>query len=611
MTATQTDRRSATSISKPRSISGGTGPGPIIANAHSRDDAYQAIIQWLQTETSCAGVGFYLTGRNGELDSGPNNFTGPAFESDGFLNSIQASVAAVASSNTIQQCPVERIRNLTLVSVPVTKSTDDIDVLTAAVVNTNVQSLVGQLQVAAAYATVWHTRQQNLQTQSQLESTAAVLELLSTIESADNFRSGCVALVNILKDHFRCRAVILGLSKRGAAACRIVAMSGMADFDSHAVITRNIEDALDECVVRERLSQAPAEEFDNRDSLLSHQKLQRDLQATRVTAHPLITSGAETIGVWMVVDDAPTATNAEVPTVLRAAACPVADALHLARRADSAFFGKSRTRSTLTRRLLWTAVGGVVATLLLLVPVPYRIHCECSAEPDVRRFIVAPHEGLIEKTFVEAGDVVKQGDLLAKMDGRDVRWELAGLTAEYEQARKENDAGLLSGEIAASQIAALELQRIDGRRQVLLRRKDELELKSPTDGIVLDSHLERVENAPVTIGQAIYEVAPLSPVTVEVAIPDHEYSHVREGYDVNVRFDGMNTDFVGTVKRISPRSEVRDGNNVFIADVVIENDNEVLRPGMNGHAKITGQTRSLGWNLFHTPWEHFRKSLPF
>ena len=100
-------------------------------------------------------------------------------------------------------------------------------------------------------------------------------------------------------------------------------------------------------------------------------------------------------------------------------------------------------------------------------------------------------------------------------------------------------------------------------------------------------------------------------MSVEVAITDEEYANVKQGYEVVVRFDGLSEEFMGTIDRIHPRSEVRDGDNVFIAEVNLANADETLHPGMSGYARIKSQTRSLGWNLFHKPWEHLRKSLPF
>ena len=48
--------------------------------------------------------------------------------------------------------------------------------------------------------------------------------------------------------------------------------------------------------------------------------------------------------------------------------------------------------------------------------------------------------------------------------------------------------------------------------------------------------------------------------------------------------------------------EVIDNENVFIAEVEIPNDKQLLRPGMEGRARISADRHPLGWNLFHKAW---------
>ncbi len=53
---------------------------------------------------------------------------------------------------------------------------------------------------------------------------------------------------------------------------------------------------------------------------------------------------------------------------------------------------------------------------------------------------------------------------------------------------------------------------------------------------------------------------------------------------------------------IHPQAELRNEQSVFVADMELENPQGLLRPGMNGSAKVTSGRRSLGWILFHEPW---------
>jgi hypothetical protein len=59
-----------------------------------------------------------------------------------------------------------------------------------------------------------------------------------------------------------------------------------------------------------------------------------------------------------------------------------------------------------------------------------------------------------------------------------------------------------------------------------------------------------------------------------------------------------------TLARIHPRAVTREKDNVFLGEVPLDNADGVLRPGMKGRATVRTGTRSLGWVLFHRPWNY-------
>jgi multidrug efflux pump subunit AcrA (membrane-fusion protein) len=248
----------------------------------------------------------------------------------------------------------------------------------------------------------------------------------------------------------------------------------------------------------------------------------------------------------------------------------------------------------------------------MFVPVSYRVNSNCTAEPVIRSFCVAPHEGLLESTLVEPGEVVKKGQVLARMDGRDIGFQIANVLAEKNRAAKEHDAYLAKGEISESLRADLERLGLDAELNLLKHKQQNLQIKSATDGVVLSGSLDKRENYPVTLGQTLYEIGPLSPLRVELAIPAEEVMHVTTGQMVKFRFDGFGTATItGTVDKLRPSSTIRDDENVFIAEVILPNEDGQVRPGMKGFARVYGREHSLGWTLFHRPWEKIMTAIGF
>ena len=252
----------------------------------------------------------------------------------------------------------------------------------------------------------------------------------------------------------------------------------------------------------------------------------------------------------------------------------------------------------------------VLAFAAMMIPLPYNVNVDCQIEPVTRRFVAAPFEGTLEQALVKPGDIVRKGDVLARMDGREVRWKRASVVAERNQAVKRRDSAQASHNYSEQQIAQLEIQRMDLELQLLDHRAENLEIKSPVDGIVASGDLERAQGAPLTVGQTLFEIAPLESMIVEMSVPDDEISYIAVGQKVDVRLDAFPGQMWETVAaRVQPRSEIRDEDNVFIAEAELNNADGRLRPGMKGRAKLETDKRPLGWILFHKPWEYVTKKL--
>jgi multidrug resistance efflux pump len=188
------------------------------------------------------------------------------------------------------------------------------------------------------------------------------------------------------------------------------------------------------------------------------------------------------------------------------------------------------------------------------------------------------------------------------MDKRELEWRLASLDAEYHRARKQRDSSLATRETSSAQVARLEMERLNGERKLLRNQLTKLEIRSPIDGMVLAGDPKKLEGARLTIGQSLFETGPLDRMLVEVFVPDDEIAFLQSGNDVSVRLDALPLrTFTGTIRRVNPKSESRNNQNVFIAEVVLENPDRLLRPGMNGRARISTPAQMLGWNLFRKP----------
>ncbi|MBM4089772.1 MAG: efflux RND transporter periplasmic adaptor subunit [Planctomycetes bacterium] len=416
-------------------------------------------------------------------------------------------------------------------------------------------------------------------------------------------------LANRLRQFLGCRQVAVGLRNGRSAGCKIRGLSGVVRFDAHSNFVRAVQDAVEETVVRESETAWPPRAGEDKTGAMAHERLVSLVGAECVASVPLRDQQDRIIGVLLFVDEP---ADGAFSLVSRHAAA-LASCLTAAERNHAGLLARwwRRCRETC---LTWRGRGMVLAAacllFLLALPMPYRIECSCEVQPVTRRFVAAPYDGTLEKTLVSPGDVVREGDVLARMDEREIRWELAGLNADRARAEKERDAAMAGHRTSDTQLAELEMERLTLQIQLLEQRMKNLAIKSPIDGVVVAGDLEKAEGAPLTIGQTLFEVAPLGRMVVEVAVPECEIARVGRESPVKISLDALPDEYLeGSVQRIHPRAELREQASVFLAELEVENAGNRLRPGMNGWATVTSGRRSLAWILFHKPWSSLKQML--
>ena len=439
-------------------------------------------------------------------------------------------------------------------------------------------------------------------------ASAATLELLERVDTTESVEAAAGEVVNQLQDYLECSRVAMAM-RRGAHQCRLIALSGAKEFDRHSEFVRAIEAAVDEAILRHEPTRFPAGDGSDRHALRAHQRLAALAEANCVVSFPLLGQHGETAGVWVFLGEK-TLLDPHQTRFLETLGPLVAQLFELLRntRPNGLLAHGAKVVSARNPRALAAIAIVVLATLCL--PVKYRVSCSCELQPTTRRYIAAPYDGKLADAMVSPGDVVAADQLLATLDGHEIQWELDGVRVDHDKARKAHDTALAKHKVADAQLARLEMDRLELQRRLLESRLEQLEIKTPVAGIVLSGDLERTEGAPVTVGQTLFEIAPLDRMVVELAIPENEVAHVRENDPVRLTLDAYpSRRWTGSVHRIHPRAEVIDSKSVFVAEVPLENAHGLLRPGMKGKARTVGRRHLLIWNWLHRPYEAVLKAV--
>jgi len=118
-------------------------------------------------------------------------------------------------------------------------------------------------------------------------------------------------------------------------------------------------------------------------------------------------------------------------------------------------------------------------------------------------------------------------------------------------------------------------------------------IKSPVDGIVLSRGVEPGQTIAASFQVAtLFEIAEdLRKMRLEVNIDEADVGQVKEGQKVRFTVDAYpGRQFPGTITRLRYSSTTSNNVVTYLAEISVENDQLLLRPGMTATATITVQS---------------------
>lgn len=459
--------------------------------------------------------------------------------------------------------------------------------------------VIGLLRVMSAL------RKKNRLMRSRFGKVAAFVELLAASEGGIDFAECTRRLANHLGETLECDLVALSVSNWGRQ--RLAAVSGEAGpSEAHSPGRRALLTHLTEAVHRGQPLLSRRKTVGPQAHGSETTGLREWFDPAVSLCLPLIDSDGRTRGGWLFLWNAEPNDFEEKRSLISAASPEVAPLLSLLNKAKPGpalgGFLRMWKRGTAYQRRAAMVVGiGLVGAML--VPFPYPIRATCELQPVVRRVIAAPFDGVLQRSTVRAGDVVEEGQLLAELDGREIRSQLSEALAKKGRATKESDTAMAGGHVAESRIAGLEAEGLGHQVELLEYRQRHLEVRSPIAGLVLQGDLERSEGAPLRVGDALFEVGPLDRLVAEVAVPATDVSLVTAGAKVRLKLESyVNSTVESVILRVAPKSEWVDDRNVFICEAEIENPGGSLRAGLKGRGKVDGPRRPLLWILCRDAW---------
>lgn len=215
-----------------------------------------------------------------------------------------------------------------------------------------------------------------------------------------------------------------------------------------------------------------------------------------------------------------------------------------------------------------------------------------QAEADAE--IIAKVGGEVRRIFVEEGDRVRAGQVLAQLDDRQLRLQAAQTRAALAKTERDfnrqielNKKGLVSAGAFESLKYDLDNQRAaDDLAQLNLSYSA---IRAPFAGVVALRHVKLGQE--LAAGSPVFRVTEPTPLKASVFVPERELARLRPGQPATVAADALaGRTFPAHVKLVSPTVDAATAT--FKVTLEVNDPKGDLKPGMFTRVGIVFERRA-------------------
>lgn len=240
--------------------------------------------------------------------------------------------------------------------------------------------------------------------------------------------------------------------------------------------------------------------------------------------------------------------------------------------------------------------------------------------PEKSAVVKSRISGRVSEILVEEGDFIKKGDIIARIEPdleqakvitslvnslKEKEIHLSNIRDEYEQKKELFEKGFISRSEFQKAEDDLSIAEMDynarleeytlfkselGSEQNIAVEK--LAIISPLSGIVLRKLVEEGElisgESSSRSGTELFTIADLTKLVIKVNINEVDIYKIEEGNKVDILIAANpQGEYTGVVSKISPYTAKERGIKVFPTEILLNQHDPKLRPGMSAGVKIT------------------------
>lgn len=455
--------------------------------------------------------------------------------------------------------------------------------------------------------TTWFETLAGLYASGSNKQLISVVEFVASCLEYDRFDEAATAVATDFATKLSCDRVAIGFVDGGGV--KVEALSHHAGFDKKSNLVKDIGEAMFEAIDQETTVAYPSPEGVVHLTRC-HDILVRQHEFGSVLTIPFVCN-KRVSGAFLIEHLVDESLSQEKTAYYEQLASLVGPILEVRRRDEQWFRqklyegGKQPFVKLFGPRQLGFKLGVIAALALFifmgLVTADYKVASDARLEAKIQRVVVAPQKGYVAQANVRPGDVIQAGEVLGTLDDKDLKLQYHKLSSQKEQLEKEYRGAMASHNRSETSIIQARILQIRAQLALIREQLARLRLTAPFNGVIVSGDLSQALGSPVERGQVLFTVAPLEEYRIVLQVDERDIGVVREGQRGHLLLSGMvDEPLPFMVEKITPVSIPEKGRNYFQVEAKVEKQSDLLRPGMEGVAKIEVGRRKLLWIWGHS-----------
>lgn len=190
--------------------------------------------------------------------------------------------------------------------------------------------------------------------------------------------------------------------------------------------------------------------------------------------------------------------------------------------------------------------------------------------------------GRVDAVYVDEGDFVDKGQLLARVERGSLESSYKGALAKYEQAvDAQNRLKSVYEKGSLPEIKWVEVNTQVAQAKAMLdvtqRNLENCEMTAPTSGIIGSRNIEPGMTAMQV--QSPLEIVKIDEVLVKISVPENEIGYMKKGMEATIIVGALqNQKYTGVIEKVGVVAHVL--SRTYAVKVRVENKDMKLKPGM-------------------------------